>query len=1711
MSILNPNTPNQKRIGTTPNGSQFDIDANNDNLRRIRHQIVGFNKDDKSAFGQFGHEMSQDHYTGLLFGLYFVFKFVDNDLVSPETKLPAFRLIDETKRIVRRLTDFISMPKNVDIVDETDDFKKDKFKAIQNAKWVVSNPHETKVVARGGKSYSLGLNYPWAVIANEILSNNIYQKASGEYNQIKLNDEIKKTQILDQKAKFKAALISQVSFQNFQINQSALLGKQYVGSNIFNFNMLLKLGTMSRIYSKNDIVDGAGFIFQFKGDLWKLLFEGLHQEQPTISLNVLLNKFNELNLHDINNFDNNIDFKDINNINSWNFENKFNMSSGSIGDKGTKLQIGEFNGLDFMLAHNLTRILHPLQGFENTSNQNGLLSLITSTLLDINKNHISNLNYSFTTQSFNTNYRDYKIPVPEYLSHSVQINTSNGKLNVLGDLWVCSGGNIELNNSGQLGFVNLNTNPTREIIFKNNSVLNIKENGKLIIENNTMVKIEKDASLIIHPGAQIILNGPNAVLYLNGKLILEPNAIFKPVAGALGYGKIVVENMGGEFYVQAKGNNQMIIDAGNKDLNVNLEVFGEYGMHAGWAPGLKLFEIKNSWVKINPKSRIVSEAVVSNLNNIKAEGKDWPKTEEEKSIGFIFLRTKLTVTNSLFVRLKEAVSFVKVENGTRPFFESNAFTKCQTGIKLNGSNAWLKSNQFNWGNGNKAFGSFGVQALGNTSNIIANENHFNLPNIARKNLFNIPINTSNASFYNFGRGTVNLLKNFFQSGQNAINNKDGNILLECNQFTSWEIAAHYNNAILSSGGILHMENGHNKMDVFQKYINSMQTILYLNNGNNLFKFTTAAKNPFIIKINDKQPLVLSDNFTEANTKQNNQAIAASNNYWNIGDYAVASDFKPYSQNNYNILIYKTGNSYDMGYFPTKYYANGFKLEESAFCTDRFNGQTKYNLGAALSPFFPDVININEDFSPINFVVPTGDPKKPSTVVTGQNIMKATAIMAVKVLNDSINYADVIKEAIYFTQLVLPDSLSALNMVNYQFLHDVYNQAINDTLFSDSVSMAFANDNAPLIIALQDSLINRSNTTGSFWRKMRYELYRDKALTLKTIKQRTQAMAVLDIAMTDTLVSTLLQSHASSWKCIINQEQQFLDTVLTIYTIDFATCMPPENDQSLPDYETFVKDTVLSLCDVNVENDSNLTTTYIVASNHPYIVFNEQGDTLTTDSLNQVVFHLGEYVIVENDTANNNFYLTNIVVNSNKNCYPLIKIPSVVYLDTIIVLSKLKTESEDSIYYNYTFNDSIDYMIVENFNDTLEKSNAYKFHLGTYIITAVDTIEQITYFTRYQINLHDSCEIIDDEYNFQFSDTFITVCDNSVTNLEDLSYEYLVNISAMPYKIYDEEMLLLPENSSHTYYFKNGSYSIIHTDSVNKIYYMRFVTIEISKEETVTDTIPLDVDCTELPIPFSTISNDYLVYENNNLMDSLIYNNLYSLDPTANTYSMSYRNAATCQMENTTFSFIEEVPKPHYMIPINYIYAKYDREEDSCAFVRLDGLSCNGTPLTFGNTIDIYDILSSQLSFTANIEQYGNSTIGFRFCPPHWNTDEAHITDWYAFVYKANMCDYCRIDFKADSLVVFDKQTNSINKTNTQNIALYPNPATQVLNLLINQNLTSNIDILVFDNMGRKVLTQNHSPGQSNLIPLSLIGLSNGVYYVQIPQLGYNQKFVVLKE
>ena len=79
--------------------------------------------------------------------------------------------------------------------------------------------------------------------------------------------------------------------------------------------------------------------------------------------------------------------------------------------------------------------------------------------------------------------------------------------------------------------------------------------------------------------------------------MLENNAVFQPVAGSQGYGKVVFENNWGELFVETKGNNKIIIDAGRSDARTNgnthadnikqlgnyhLEARGPSGMHTGW-------------------------------------------------------------------------------------------------------------------------------------------------------------------------------------------------------------------------------------------------------------------------------------------------------------------------------------------------------------------------------------------------------------------------------------------------------------------------------------------------------------------------------------------------------------------------------------------------------------------------------------------------------------------------------------------------------------------------------------------------------------------------------------------------------------------------------------------------------------------------------------------------------------------------------------------------------------------------------------------------------------------------------------------------------------------------------------------------------------------------------------------------------------------------
>jgi len=393
----------------------------------------------------------------------------------------------------------------------------------------------------------------------------------------------------------------------------------------------------------------------------------------------------------------------------------------------------------------------------------------------------------------------------------------------------------------------------------------------------------------------------------------------------------------------------------------------------------------------------------------------------------------------------------------------------------------------------------------------------------------------------------------------------------------------------------------------------------------------------------------------------------------------------------------------------------------------------------------------------------------------------------------------------------------------------------------------------------------------------------------------------------------------------------------------------------------------------------------------------------------------------------------------------------------------------------------------SFNSSIQQKDSLGNLIGECIFTLTDNL------------------FVNPEPTYIESDTSFYFCNDGINDPETFVVSYSSN-NAFPTQIYNENGTALTPNNS-IYQLSEGYYTEVSIDSAHFTHYVKNINVIIKDEEIVNQTELIQIDCEALPYQLNTNNESVIVYEDNMPMDSTSFN-YYLLSPTDHSYKTEYRNAGTCQLESKVLDFMDILQSPP-TDPSAYVFAKYDRTEDTCAFVRLSDLSCNGTPLTFGKTIDIYDQYL-QYIYTATIEQYGNSTIGFKFCPPNWNTHEDHIDDWHNLIYKASLCEYCRIDFKADSLIVFDK-VSSIHSIKNEWINLYPNPSSKEVTIEWLTPINEPITIVMFDVMGKEVKRINVDSSNKNLVKYSVEHLSAGVYHIYIPQLGYAKKLIVMKD
>ena len=75
----------------------------------------------------------------------------------------------------------------------------------------------------------------------------------------------------------------------------------------------------------------------------------------------------------------------------------------------------------------------------------------------------------------------------------------------------------------------------------------------------------------------------------------------------------------------------------------------------------------------------------------------------------------------------------------------------------------------------------------------------------------------------------------------------------------------------------------------------------------------------------------------------------------------------------------------------------------------------------------------------------------------------------------------------------------------------------------------------------------------FWIDLNYELKRDKALILRSLNRRSEALIVLDSLIQET-TETIHLAQANAWKCFIEQEQMVLDSILPIDSMNFSMCI-----------------------------------------------------------------------------------------------------------------------------------------------------------------------------------------------------------------------------------------------------------------------------------------------------------------------------------------------------------------------------------------------------------------------------------------------------------------------------------------------------------------------------------------------------------------------------
>lgn len=774
------------------------------------------------------------------------------------------------------------------------------------------------------------------------------------------------------------------------------------------------------------------------------------------------------------------------------------------------------------------------------------------------------------TKNANPEHARYGVRNHEILNHFYRVNNTQ-TFEVTRDLVVCNA-NLQMNPGSKLIIDStLFENSPNELVIRKNGALLLGSNAQLIVKNGSRVVIDVGGKLQYNEGARIILNGPNAVLHIKGGLVLGTYANFQIEGGNLGKGYVIWENnwvanpyqyvntatiptngtlvspYGASAALVANNTNSITFTnptgAFNGSGNLALECRGNLGLMTGW--GLGKLEIKNCRVNLGAESRIVSECANTQITNVDVYGhytaSSNPKYDYKRtSMGLHILGRKNAVSN---VKVWDCYQGMKIFNvGTyQPLTLNNVnFENCLKGIVNEGGRLIYNNGTINTSGPVQMFSAIegvGTQGISNIYNV-----QMYVPNYQWLSNKSYTFHTGEyaSCLKSHGTGQYFLLKSKLNDADKAIELREGFARPVCSeignnrwavdllQTATFNVANKtYNTYDMPAGAIPNI-------DKYGLIKGRQDNYLLLNEAENSFYGVTGSNQSFIDVVLHSRALTEPTNAGNNWHPTNAVALPARGSEWKM--YAGSeTDIWPLNSATPNVSLYKlvNGNPANLD-LSTRATLNGstFSTNKSNTCPIYYQNKKWTPTQTQMQPW------INGD-SPFGM----GSANLPGEVysmlyVWQQNNGLPQVLGQLKITLDTL----------------VDDSFAPALHEIYVATHGLYREVFSDTTIPDSARPQRENDVYNLMLDLQTSLLSRSQNMDDPYRWFKFELDRDLALIHRSFNHRNDGINHLNNVI-PTYANPNEQQALLAWKCILEREQLYLDTLVPYDSVFIYGCVP----------------------------------------------------------------------------------------------------------------------------------------------------------------------------------------------------------------------------------------------------------------------------------------------------------------------------------------------------------------------------------------------------------------------------------------------------------------------------------------------------------------------------------------------------------------------------